>query len=130
MESKPLSRTSGYSVRYNKMYRTGVRLTVPALGDRRRIQALRRIGYPTPAIMAGTGISSSFLRSLADGQTTRVGLKTHKKIVAFYEEHMWHPRFDPVALNAINWSKKRGWAPPGAWDDIDNPEDTPKGVLR
>lgn len=124
------SRQRGYGVRYSKMYRSGHRLSVSPIGDMRRIQALRRIGYSTISIAGGTGLSPSTIRKISQGKQIRIGIQAHKKIVTFYEEHSWHPRVDTQAKTAAAYAKKWNWAPPGAWDDIDNPEDTPKGVLR
>ena len=129
MTTKYPSQTTRYAGMYSKMYRTGKRFTVPATGDRRRIQALRRIGYTTVAIAAGTGLSPDFIRTVSQGREIRIGLAAHKRIGVFYEEHSWHPRIDTQAKKAATYAKKWGWAPPGAWDDIDSETDTPKGVL-
>ena len=96
-----------------------------SLGTRRRLQALcavgwpiaelgRRIGYQTPA--------NILIREQADMSTVRA-------VAALYRELLG---VDPDPVVGRRWAEaarrraaKNGWAPPGAWHDIDH-DDTPE----
>jgi hypothetical protein len=104
-------------------------LTVPALGTQRRIRALQRMGWPTKDIGEAAGMgwahpNKSVKRLLL---ADRVRTETAVGIDRAYEQLQY--RVGPsrqLQLLAI----RRGWAPPGAWDDVDDPEDTPKGMTK
>jgi cobalamin biosynthesis protein CbiG len=49
------------------------------------------------------------------------------RMAALYDELSATPGPSEVAARH---ARERGWAPPLAWDDIDDPEDRPQGVAR
>lgn len=98
-----------------------------SLGTRRRLQALcavgwpvaelgRRIGYRTPA--------NILIREQADMSTVRA-------VAALYREMLGVDPDTAVGKSRAEAARRRaarnGWAPPGAWHDIDH-DDTPENV--
>ena len=98
-----------------------------SLGTRRRLQALcaigwpvaelgRRIGYRTPA--------NILIREQADMSTVRA-------VAALYRELLGVDPDTAVGKSRADAARRRaaknGWAPPGAWHDIDH-DDTPENV--
>ena len=116
---------------YGRIYRSGYRLTVPAIGYTRRIQALKAIGYTYQQIVdeVGMGQRRSY-GALADGVTyTRLRWEWAKKIDAAYQRLSVQPLHETTsAKRSRAHARNRGWAPPMAWDDIDNPHERPKGI--
>lgn len=123
------SQTSGYMVKYNKLYRAGYRTSVPAFRAERRLQALMAIGYGANDVAARIpGMAPEHLRELCRGGRTVVYLKTFKKIDAVYQELYRFPNEALGAKRVKTWARKSKYAPPFAWNDIDDPNDTPEGV--
>lgn len=119
-----------YRRRYAKLHRNGYRLSVPALGCQRRLQALQAIGYSWRQLEEITGLSRPCLRSLAHGKYTRIRARTTAKpIIEAYRTLCVQPLHNtPSASKVRGYARMKGWAPPMAWDDIDDPNDQPKGV--
>lgn len=94
---------------------------VPAVGARRRIQALLVLGHRHADLTARLGFSSALVLSHA-GQL--VSHRTHARVVALYEE-LWDTPGPSPATAAR--ARCRGYAPPMAWDDdaLDDPTATP-----
>lgn len=105
------------------------RYLVDATGTRRRVQALYWRGFTTAAMNAQTGIEASYLRALARG-VPLVTRDTRAVVAALYRR--WHDQ-DPcphgvdgaAAARARAFARRRGFAPPGAWTDIDDPAEAP-----
>lgn len=130
MTTTYLSRKPRYMNRYNKMYRTGVRLSTDATVPARQVQALRAIGYSNAVIAEGTGLTLDAVSKLVSGKRVRVYLDTAKVIREFYDSHQDVPASGPHAQKVRTWATKARLAPPAAWDDINDPTERPKGVLR
>ena len=99
--------------------------TVPSLGARRRIQALRAVGWSRERIAREAGwATSGSLRYVTRSDTmTRA---THDRIAEVYERLCMQTPPDPQgAARARTWATRLGLAPPLAWDDIDDPDATP-----
>ncbi|WP_436702447.1 hypothetical protein [Nocardioides sp. BYT-33-1] len=94
---------------------------MPAIGTQRRIQALVAIGWRLEDIAAAAGhkrtheTMSSVLR-----KQTRVRAQTAAHIAQVYDRLSGKP--GPSSRVRVN-ARKRGWAPPLAWEgiDIDDP---------
>ena len=105
---------------------------VPAVGARRRLQALIVIGWPQAQLAAALGMApGNFNRLLHDDGPLLGG--TVRAIQAAYAER-WNatpPQQTPARRGAITRARRygaaRGWAPPQAWDDdiIDDPAAVP-----
>lgn len=106
---------------------------IPATGTRRRLQALVHVGYPMTTLARLLGIHYNTCVNLvnAHGETT---FRTAVKVAGLYTK-LWDK--PPVAVTAPqkravsqarNYARKRGYAPPLAWNNIDDPNDKPRGV--
>ncbi len=97
--------------------------TVDALGVRRRLQALAYMGWPSRLVAEAVGTRDSHIRMLADSATCRVDVRD--RVFAAYEL-LWdkEPPGGRRAYTA-NMARRKGWAGPLHWDDIDDPEETP-----
>ena len=123
-------RTAAARVRKRNRYlaQSGRPVTVPALGMRRRVQALQAIGWSQPRIAAAAGLSDKSLKdSLYRGES--VYRSTHEAVTRAYErlsmtlppENTSQEKRDATYSRTV--AKKRGWLPPLAYDDarIDDP---------
>lgn len=107
---------------------------VPAIGTQRRIQALMRLGWTSTDIAteAGWQHRNGVLRILngQKGRPTRwVERKTADTIAAIYARlSMQTPEMTPTRARTRARAERLGYAPPLAWDDIDNPDEQPQGT--
>jgi hypothetical protein len=102
-------------------------LTVPATGFRRRVQALMALGWYQMEVAQWMGVSKDNLNQMMRTQG-KVRRRSHDAMVEVYEAHaMTVPPDDPGRQRARRYAAKQGWAPPLAWDDIDNPQEVPNG---
>jgi hypothetical protein len=117
--------------------RTAPRAYIDATGSRRRVQALAAIGWSFPEQVARMGRKqrSGLQKILRGGLTTTV---TAEAIRALYDE-LWDTLPDPqtvpekiAVIKTRNLAKRKGWAPPLAWDDdaIDDPDAEPYGTRK
>lgn len=98
---------------------------VPALGTLRRIQALHAIGHTGPEIAAAAGLSIGTLRSIQHHASTTVHRGTAEAVTATYDRmSMTRPngRYSERARRA---AERKGWPPPLAWDNPDDPDEQP-----
>jgi len=87
---------------------------VPALGTRRRLQALARIGWDVRAIAARTGTSRNGLMKIRLGLHDMVTVRVYKAVREFYERGSGVR--GPSAA-AATYAARKKWHPPLAWDD-------------
>lgn len=112
-------------------YREGTIL--PPTGTTRRLQALMAQGHSIASIARRLNMLPRNLLPALHG-TRNVTLKTAKKVAALYEQlwdqpavgETWHIK--TAVTRTKNYARKHGYAPPQAWDNIDDPEEEPKGV--
>jgi transcriptional regulator with XRE-family HTH domain len=98
------------------------------VGAARRLQALAALGWSAREISRRTGIWPDNLVAI------RLGKRKHivrpeiiDRIINVYDElHMTIPPPSPVASRMRSLAAGYGWAPPMAWDDIDDPNERPK----
>lgn len=88
----------------------------------RRVRALYAIGWSTEILAQRTGIPQEQLRIFMRGKRRTSYRSTAEKIFAIYDELQEIPGPSRYALNR---AKARGYAPPMAWVDIDNPRERP-----
>ena len=115
-------------MRYVKKWKlnnvAGVRATLPALGTRRRIQALMRIGWSTNQIADRSGVGLGTVSRVANSERPRVWRSVAAAISETYDALCMTPGPAPVVARR---AAARHWPSPLAWDDIDtDPE--PKGT--
>lgn len=120
-------------------YEKGRRLTalgggraVPAIGSQRRIWALMCLGWTCGDIANAAGWShrNRVLR-IVNGQkgkpTTWLERRTAEAISRAYETlSMTTPELTAGRSRIKIHAARHGYAPPLAWDDIDNPEERPR----
>jgi len=100
-------------------------IPVPAVGTRRRLEALSRIGWSGREVSERIGYAGpSLWQMTARGH---VSARVYVRVAKLYDELCNTP--GPSRLAQIK-ATKRGWAPPAAWDelDMDNPNVEPQGV--
>lgn len=110
------------------------RLTIDSTGTARRIQALAAIGWSYPLIAARLGVKTPRVGHLARQMHDRVTRTVHDQVATMYRELCM--KTPPQGTRAERYAVTRAkaaaaanqWAPPLAWDNIDNPDDTPQGV--
>jgi hypothetical protein len=95
-----------------------------AVGTVRRLHALHAIGWPADQIGARIGMSKSHISFLCRRQG-QVSAGRARAIRDVYEELQGQP--GPSRLSRDR-AAAQGWAPPAAWDDIDDPQAVPTGV--
>jgi hypothetical protein len=102
----------------------GIVRSVPASGTQRRIRALMAIGWTSAdiATRAGWGTPQAVTELLAVRRTVFVA--TAATIAAIYDDLCMTP--GPSEKNRRD-AQRKGWPPPLAWDDIDDPDEAPHG---
>ena len=109
---------------------TGQGVWVPAHGARRRLQALAALGWSTRVIAEKIGSHYRPLLKISSGERESVRLDNHQRIARVFRELSAVVPSGHSANITRGWAAKNGYAPPLAWDDIDDPRERPKGVVR
>lgn len=98
---------------------------VSSIGVRRRCQALQRLGWSLSQIAERAGWDSPQALQYAKRNQSIIK-RTHERVAAVYEElSMTIPPFSSGSVRARNRAIRLGYAPPLAWDDIDDPNEHP-----
>lgn len=92
---------------------------VPSVGSLRRVRALLALGWTHEHLYARSGIRTS---DLARRPGAWVERSTHDTLAAMYDELCM--TVGPSALTRSR-AAASGYAPPLAWDDIDDPDEQP-----
>jgi hypothetical protein len=100
---------------------------IPAIGTRRRVQALAWMGWPNWAVAERIGYPPGTLTAVIYRDVVSVRMAT--RVRAVYGELSGQP--GPSKHAAVK-ARRNGNAPPAAWDDgeIDDPKARPRGVRR
>ena len=96
--------------------------SIPAIGVQRRIQALMAIGWSSAEQAKVLGRHKRVIERLRF--VTFVHRETYDQIVAMYEQLSGRP--GPSTISRTR-ARAAGYAPPLAWDDIDDPDEQPTG---
>ena len=99
----------------------GITRSIDNTGFIRRIRALQAMGWSFNDIAQRIGIPRTCLTAKTRNHT-RVYVSTFRRMVAVYDELSMIPG---PSIRSINAAKRNGWAPPLAWDDIDDPDERP-----
>ena len=95
---------------------------VSARGAIRRIRALQAIGYRVSDVAEVAGMNRPHLGEICRGQFDSVTIRTHVRIDKAYRRlHMVVPNTH-VADLVRRRSRRNGYEPPLAWNDIDKDE--------
>jgi len=104
---------------------------VPAVGTRRRIQALKAMGHSGADIAARLGVSYQAVHKLEHGTAAKVFAATADRVAATYEQMSMTLPTGYHRTRIRNKSTARGYVPPLTWDDIDDPDEQPtRGTYR
>jgi transcriptional regulator with XRE-family HTH domain len=98
---------------------------VDSTGTVRRLRALVAIGHTQASIADALGVYRSVITHITAGDHAQVTVATARNIANLYTQWRWRPG---TSVRARNHAAKRGWASPLAWDDIDNPAETPEAT--
>lgn len=95
---------------------------VNAIGTRRRIQALRALGWPAKSLAERLGVTPQRLSNLL--REDHVQIRTADQVRGLFDDLSMTPGPSPTSRDRC---VSKGWAPPLAWDDaiIDDPDATP-----
>lgn len=113
-----------------RQYLAGGRLVIDATGTKRRLRALMALGWTGPQLDAAMGRAPTFTAKLLC-RSPRVNRVTADLVATVYEQlSMRLPDDEPAPNRQLinrtrNQARRKGWAPPLAWDDIDNPAEEP-----
>ncbi|MEU8902134.1 hypothetical protein [Streptomyces mirabilis] len=104
---------------------------VDSTGIRRRIQALRAIGWSARIIADKADSAEVRIQLICSGEQPTVRHFLAVKILkVFVELHQTPAPAGRSATRAKNHALANGWAPPAAWDDIDDPNAVPDWTGR
>ncbi|GAB7044914.1 hypothetical protein [Catenuloplanes indicus] len=103
----------------------GGHTSVSGLGSARRVQALAVLGWTFEQIGARfpKPVSSRAIQKLAYQGDKRVHVATANRIDVIYRELSSRQGSSPITRAR---AKARGWLPPLAWDNIDDPDEEPR----
>lgn len=97
---------------------------LPILGYRRRYQALQAIGWTHREIAAGLGVSVGCLSNRIH-RNQWISAANFRIMAEFYEASCMTVRTGLDRTRTLRNAERRGYAPPLAWDDIDDPDEQP-----
>jgi hypothetical protein len=99
-------------------------------GLRRRVRALCALGWSAREIARAANVNVHNVLTLRDGRPRKyVRREFQQAILDTYERmQMTTPPPSRWATAQIMRARRNGWAPPLAWDDIDDPHERPQGV--
>lgn len=101
------------------------RLQLPPHGVARRLQALNALGYPTRLLAAEVGTTQEVICDHLRAERKYVLAPTDRRVRDVYDRLCMTP--GPSEISA-KIARRNGYAPPLAWDDIDDPNEQPEGV--
>lgn len=115
-----------YRKRLRWRHHKGDVIRVPAWRVHRRIRALQALGWPIPELRTrlGYAVTGDWL---IDADAVHYRTAVFLKVDALYRELC-------MTVGPSRWTRTwavgRGYAPPLAWDDIDDPDERPKTGQR
>lgn len=93
-----------------------------ALGACRRVRALVALGWSLTEQARRLGVHLQRVQLLSSGRQNLITEATAHAVDALFEQLCAVPG---GSVRARNDARRKGWLPPLAWDDIDNPHDEP-----
>lgn len=112
--------------RYDKRRIMAGGFKVSTLGSRRRVEALRALGYSLNDIAAAAGYKPvhSAIKYVMTAETMTAS--TAARIDRAFEALCMTPATGPRAGRNRRHAARMGWPPPLAWADIDDPNEQPE----
>lgn len=106
----------------------GAPRTVSIVGFRRRAQALQALGWSAEELSTRLGHSSSWIRVTLLNKSGQIYARNHDAMAALYNElSMTLPTETRHTARLRAAARHKGFAPPLAWDNIDDPNEIPRG---
>lgn len=128
-------RTARRAYQYrNEVYLNRGNLLVPSHGVTRRLQALFALGWTTIDMAERLGVTYARVSHLMRGKYPVLHRSTYAAVAALYDQLSMVTPVDQapkgrgnvyVHARAARMAAARGYAPPLAWDDIDDPAEIP-----
>lgn len=116
--------------RNNRYLNGGQKLMIPSLGTTRRLQALLALGHNYRHIGIMLGVTHARIAHLGEGRYPYLYPTTVNQIAAVYDQLCMTVPEWKWANRSRNLAKKRGYHPPLAWDNIDDPDEKPAHNLK
>lgn len=95
----------------------------PALGARRRLQALAAIGWTVEELGARSGVKFTTISAIQRGATRQITAARHATVTALWDDLS---ATRGPSKEAARRAAAKGWHAPAAWDDIDDPHEQPQ----
>lgn len=112
---------------YERMHGLGRR--VSPLATKRRLRALFALGWTWGQIAERVGTSRGAVEKWANEPRRFFYAGTAHRVAEVYDRMSAEVPEGWVATRTRNQARRRGYAPPLAWDDIEDPTDTPHGMV-
>lgn len=106
---------------------------IGSTGAQRRLQALAWLGFTNDSLRELTGISTSIISECQRGYSARISA-AHAATIADRYQHItndFYKNAGPIpgpSQTAHQRAMKLRYAPPAAWENIDDPNATPRGM--
>jgi hypothetical protein len=108
-----------------------LRGTPTQIGTLRRLQALHRIGWPIRHVMLAAGVEPEVGKRALRGEHMAFKAHTMHAVADVYDRlSMSLPTPSAGVTRAVRRAERMGWPPPLSWDDIDDPDEQPRGIRR
>jgi len=100
----------------------------PAVGTRRRLQALTAAGWSASELAARLGVTKSAVAQLRSVQRQRVLARTALDVATLYDDCWWRTPPGRYQARAERYAETRGWVAPWRWDGVvlDDPAAVPR----
>jgi hypothetical protein len=98
---------------------------VGAIPARRKLQALAALGHPPARVAEAASLGVSTIHAVARATTVRITPRVNTRVDEAYRALSMEPGTHSVVRSR---AIARGWAPPLAWDDIDDVGAVPLGL--
>ncbi|MFH9413996.1 hypothetical protein [Streptomyces rochei] len=100
---------------------------VPAIGTRRRLEALAVMGWPISHIGDEAGIYGTQVREIVVGRRQRIPRDQAEAVERIFREKALKPG---PSKRTRTIATQNGWVSALAWDNIDDPDEKPQGLKR
>lgn len=101
---------------------------VPAVGTRRRLEALAFMGWSTTVIAPMIGSNYRPLLKIRSGEVGRVRSSTARRVQRIFRELCSTEAPGSSGVITRGYARKHGYLSHLAWDNIDDPNETPAGL--
>ena len=100
---------------------------VDATGARRRLQALAVMGWSQRALSDRSGVGARLVHHIQSGGVTTTAVRNVEAIARMYTEIQ---DVRGGSEQTANLAVLKGWDPPAAWDDVDDPGEKTLGMME